>query len=142
MTMRRGAAKFVFGGMLTLAVSAGAARLPDRIVDPGLHRQWLIERDRAHPERPARLVEVPWSRGGPVAGGSPTGQNVRRPVVRAGMSVTLWRRNPESVLRLAGTALEPGGMGEAIRVRAGLHGSVLRGVVRGPALVELEPGRR
>ncbi len=63
------------------------------------------------------------------------------PVVRAGMKVTLRWRDQESSLRLAGTALESGRVGETVRVCAGLHGAVLRGVVRGPALVELERGR-
>lgn len=141
MTMRRGAAKFVLGGMLTLAVSARAARLPDRIVDPGLHRQWLIEQDRAHPERPARLVEVPWNS----AAGALPELNANRespPAVRMGMKVTLWRLEKKSEVRLSGTALEAGRVGQSVRVRAGLHGAVLRGVVRGPGVVELQPGRR
>jgi Chaperone for flagella basal body P-ring formation len=141
MTMRRGAAKFAVGGMLALALSADAARLPERIFDAALHRQWLIERDRAHPERPARLVEVPRNRGADafpeacVHGEAP-------PAVRAGMKVTLRRHAKQSEVRLSGTALEAARVGEVVRVRAGLHGAVLRGVVRGPGLVELDPGRR
>lgn len=141
MTMRRRAAKFAVGGMLMLVGFAGAARLPDRIVDAGLHRQWRIERDRAHPERPARLVEVPWSSG---AGAQPeaAARGATLPAVRMGMKVTLWRREEEIEVRLSGTALEAARVGETVRVRAGLHGAVLRGVVRGPGVVELEPGRR
>jgi len=137
MTFGTRAAKFV--GMLTLAVSAGAARLPDRIVDLGLHRQWLIERDRAHPERPARLVEVPWKS---AAGPLPQANREAPPAVRTGMKVTLWRLESNSEVRLSGTALGDARVGETVPVRAGLHGAVLRGVVRGPGLVELDPGRR
>src|ERR1700677_4170397 len=31
------------------------------VIDWGLHRQYLIERDCAPPERPATLSEIPWS---------------------------------------------------------------------------------
>jgi hypothetical protein len=133
-----------------LASPAGAARLSGRIVDPGLHRQWLVERDSAHPERPARLVEVPWSEAAARAGGEtapqPVPRTVQRPVpqpveVRPGMRVTLRWRDRDAQGRLTGTALEAGRVGDQVWVQAGLHGAVLRAVVRGPAMVELERGR-
>lgn len=130
----------IVGAMLALAWCVGAAALPHTIVDHGLHRQWLVERDAAHPERPARLVEVPW--GSAASTPSENQKNPTRPaVVRAGMQVTLSWRDGEAEIRLAGTALETGSVGDSVRVRAGLHGAVLRGVVRGQALVEMEGGR-
>lgn len=122
---------------VALGSAAQAAQLPDRIVDAGLHRQWLVERDRTHPERPGRLVEVPWSSAAKARSGRP----LQQAAVRCGMKVTVWRHNGRTDLRLMGTALDAGRVGETVRVRAGLHGAVLRGVVRGPADVELERGR-
>jgi flagella basal body P-ring formation protein FlgA len=58
------------------------------------------------------------------------------------MRVTVWQKNQEREIDLRGTALEAGRAGEAIAVRAGLRGTILRGIVRGPASVELtEKGR-
>ncbi len=140
--MKTPGARGVVGAMLGLSWCAGVAALPHTIVDPGLHRQWLVEQDRAHPERPARLVEVPWVSAPSSPGETPQDPGPRRPVaVRAGMQVTLSWRDGEAEIRLMGTALEAGRVGETVRVRAGLHGAVLRGVVRGPAVVELERGR-
>lgn len=133
--------KAICGTVLALATVAGAARLPERIVDAGLHRQWLIERDPSHPERPARLVEVPWSSGAAATLSAVPVASRKLPGVRAGMKVTLWRRDRNVELQLTGTALRAASVGTMVEVRAGLHGSVLRGIVRGKAVVELEPGR-
>jgi hypothetical protein len=150
-TRRKSVRRAAGWAVLLAAIPAGAARVPQCIVDPGLHRQWIVEPDRLHPERPPRLVEVAWS--GPDAG-SVASPHVARvapakrapaaepPVVRAGMRVVVWWRDQATELRLTGTALEAGRNGQTVRVRAGLHGAVVRGVVRGPALVELEPGER
>lgn len=59
------------------------------------------------------------------------------PLVRAGMRVTVWRSGEEAEVRMAGTALEAGGRGASILVRAGLGNATLRGIVRGPGSVEL-----
>jgi hypothetical protein len=134
------AAVLMCGAMLVPGVRANAARPPDRIIDPGLHRQWLIERDRVHPERPARLVEAPWREVLGLPGGR--AQDPARPAVGIGTKVMLCFRDEDTKLRLTGWALEPGRPGDVIRVRAGLHGAILRGVVLGPGVVELERGRR
>jgi hypothetical protein len=134
-------AKCVVGALLLEASLVCAAQLPATIVDAGLHRQWIIERDQAHPERPPRLVEVPWSASPGAGTRSRRFPAAAQPVVRAGMRVTLCWQDGSAAVRLTGTALDPGRIGDAIRVRAGLHGVVLRGVVRGPARVALEPGR-
>ena len=135
-------------GMAVAQAPGAAARLPaakpaTRIVDRGLHRQWLIERDSAHPERPARLVEVPWSDAAArVSAKSRQGREMsRRPAVRAGMPVTLGWGDAEARGRLTGTALEAGCVGQTVWVKAGLHGAVLRARVRGAGQVELERGR-
>lgn len=134
-------------GFLTIAMvlAAGAALAappsPARVVvDRGLHRQWLVERDAAHPERPPRLVEVPWSDAR--AAQSPMGSLARpgAPLVRAGMAVSVVERTGAAELHLAGTALRAGWSGDTVPIRAGLHGAVRRGIVRGPGLVELLPG--
>ncbi|MGB9148063.1 MAG: flagella basal body P-ring formation protein FlgA, partial [Acidobacteriaceae bacterium] len=117
----------------------------------GLHRQWAVLRDCAHPARPARLVEVPWSdqearsraRTSEGAASQPgiSGAHPRlAQPVRPGMRVTMWRRENDAAVQLSGTALEAGRIGDRVLVRAGLHGATLHGVVRGPALVELLPG--
>lgn len=140
MRMSGRAAVLICGAMLVTGVRANAARPTDRIIDPGLHRQWLIERDRVHPERPARLVEAPWREMRDVPG--VRAQAPARPAVGIGTRVALCFRDEDTKLRLTGWALEPGRAGDVIRVRAGLHGAVLRGVVLGPGVMELERGRR
>lgn len=140
------------------------------VVDRGLHREWVVERDCAHPDRPARLVEVPWNQARKGSGQQPGiesgagpgigpasmpalkgiahqaapghGDAERRPAlqVRAGMTVTLWWRSREAQGSLTGIALDAGARGDRIWVKAGLHGAALRGVVRGPGQVELIGG--
>jgi hypothetical protein len=125
--------------------ACGASRLP--VIDWGLRRQYLIERDCTHPERPATLLEITWSDA--LAGRA---RDEVRPnpseaeslkklpwLVHAGMHVTLVGQNSETDIHLIGTALEQGNAGDSVRVKAGFHGKTLRGVVRGPGLVELEP---
>lgn len=135
--------------LLFLAMSAvpapaacGGATAPLR--DWALHRQWRVVRDCDHPERPGRLVEVPWSE--PIAGrstrsGQHNSSGLPAPLVRPGMHVNLWQKNQEREIHLTGTAIEAGSAGEVIAVRAGLRGTTLHGIVRGPASVELMPGR-
>lgn len=122
--------------MLAWAASGGALAACGggevRVTDFGLHQQWKVERDCAHPERPPRLVEVPWREPAPRA--------ARVPEVRAGMRVTVCGREGNAELRLEGTALSSGMAGGEIRVRAGLHGKALRAVVRGPGVVEIVSG--
>ena len=108
--------------------SAGA-----RITDFGLHRQWRVERDCAHPERPARLVEAPWSEPAKRAAAG-------KPAVWAGMRVVVRKQGPDSEMELEGRALDAGSIGERIWVQAGLHGAVLRAVVRAPGRVEAVSG--
>jgi hypothetical protein len=130
------------------ALAACGAR-PVPVIDWGLHRQYLIERDCAHPERPATLAEVPWS---DAAAERARVQGHANPpalatlehlpwLVHAGMSVTVVGQIAETGVHLVGMALEQGHAGDSIRVRTGLHGAILRGIVRGPGLVELEPLR-
>lgn len=139
-------------GWFALSMAMGSARgecggQPGRIVDWGLHRQWLVERDCTHPAWPARLEEIPWSER--AAGNSEQGQSRTskwgkpggsNPEVRAGMQVMLWRCSSEARVWLTGIALGSGAEGDQVWVKAGLHGSVLRGTVRGPGLVELRGG--
>lgn len=136
---------------IAMAASAGAAcganGLP--VIDWGLHRQYEVERNCAHMERPATLVEVPWSDAAAVrareevraTAASVAAVELPPYCVRPGMRVMLTGQEAGSAIQLAGTALEQGRAGQSVRVRAGFHGATLRGIVRGPGLVELEPGR-
>jgi len=131
----------------TMAFAACRDDSAPRLVDRGLHRQWIVERDRAHPERPAALVEVPWddaaapvrSCGGAAndSGQPRSGPSLTAADVRPGMRVSVYRQDAEAEVHLAGVALGSGRTGDVVSVRAGWHGAVLRGVVRGPALVEM-----
>jgi hypothetical protein len=138
----------VFGFMIVLAAASAfaASGTPSAVVvDRGLHRQWIVERDDAHPERPPRLVEVPWSAAraaqAQLEAATQTAVHCDAPLVRPGMTVTVVGRSGDTEWHLAGTALETGWSGDSIRVRAGLHGTAERCIVRGPALVELLPGK-
>ena len=133
----------------TMAFAACRDDSAPRLVDRGLHRQWIVERDRAHPERPAALVEVPWDDAaaqGRTCRGASAGSGRQGPVraasaadVRPGMQVLLYRQDGEAEIHLVGVALGSGWVGDVVVVRAGWHESALRGVVRGPARVELLP---
>lgn len=116
---------------------------PGVVRDWGLHREWRVVTDCAHPERPARLEETRWSLSAARADGSGR-ENIRpaarRVLVEAGMAVTVWRRDAEGEVRLTGVALGAGSQGDAVWVKAGLHGALLRAIVRGPAWVELAGG--
>lgn len=115
--------------------------------DWALHQQWLVERDCIHPERPSRLLKVQWTspergRASPQADSARTGLEIHAgvgPVIRPGMRVILSRSNREAEIHLGGVALQAGRLGETILVKAGLSATALRGTVRGPGLVELEP---
>jgi len=130
--------------VLAAGSALAAAATPSRVViDRGLHRQWIVVGDDAHPERPPRLVEVPWSdaRAGESAREPASAAAASRgaPPVRAGMAVSVVELTGFMELHLAGTALRAGWLGDTIPVRAGLHGAVRRGIVRGPRWVELLP---
>jgi hypothetical protein len=131
-------AGFVLAANLSLAASGSPAAV---VVDRGLHRQWIVVFDQAHPERPPRLVEVPWSDTRAAEAEPEAAAHRDAPLVRSGMPVEVvgYRGNAET--HLYGTALEGGWGGDTVRVRAGLHGAAERCIVRGPALVELAAGR-
>ena len=134
--MTRMESRWVLAALVLMGPAAQGSR--HRIVDVGLHRQWRMETDSAHPAAPPRLVEVPWSDAAAQPARQPGALPAAAPIeVRAGAQVTLCRQGPNEQMRLRGTALEAGRIGDVIRVRAGLHGTVLRGVVRGAGVVEL-----
>jgi hypothetical protein len=135
------------GSALASGACGGAASY---VTDFGLHRQWIVERNLSHPERPATLVEVPWSAAAAqdqtcnARPAPPASLSRHAPLpplsaaeVRAGMRVSVYRRDGEAEIHLAGVALESGWAGDKVAVETGWHGLVLHGVVRGPALVEL-----
>ncbi|HEY1808282.1 MAG TPA: flagella basal body P-ring formation protein FlgA [Acidobacteriaceae bacterium] len=123
-----------------MVVALGAGAQPRVVRDWGLHRQWQVECDRAYPERPAHLVEIPWSGAGTTPAHFEPRQGTampRPPAVRAGMRVTVIRRGATAEVCLRGTALGTAGVGTTVAVRAGLGNSVVQGTVRGPGVVEL-----
>ena len=128
--------------------AADACGVVTMVRDRGLERQWVVERDRRHPERPALLVEVPWSEAesclgqsredsGSSAPAAAKAMAQPAPLVRAGMRVTVLRHGENAEIELNGTALGTGGAGQTVAVRAGLSGTTIVGIVRGPGVVEL-----
>lgn len=129
----------VLGGTRAWCACGAAAGI---VRDWGLHREWRIAVDCAHPERPGRLEEMHWqtppaSRHVAIDRHDPGNSAVSPREVRPGMAVTVEGENPQARIELRGTALTGGDRGVRVAVRAGVHGAVLHGIVRGPALVEL-----
>jgi len=125
----------------TVAVGHAACGGGTLVQDWGLHRTWRMERDCAHPERPAILLEVPWNLSEPEdrAGEGPSrAASSAVPDVRAGMRVVMTRQDEDGEIRLVGTALGTGHAGERVAVRTGPRGTILRGIVRGLGRVELD----
>ena len=134
------------------APTFGACGSSGRVVrDWGLHAAWSVQRDCAHPERPARLVEIPWLAARGSVEPSVSGTGFRAPIgkpappsppaVRSGMRVRLEFENDDAAVHLAGVALGTARVGERVGVRAGWSGVALQGVVTGPATVEMRPGK-
>ena len=136
--MRSGLA-WMFAAVLPAAIVCGGRQV---IADWGLHRAWAVQANCAHPERPSVLVEIPWKE---QPGATEVGKELSpvtklagsNPLVRPGARVTVFSHNRGTEIHLMGVALDRGSSGATIRVRAGLHGSILHGIVRGPAEVEL-----
>jgi len=122
-------------------VAFGACGPGSAVRDWALHREWRVTCDAEHPERPASLIEVPWTAPtrDPALGTERTAgnENASAPEVRRGMRVTLWRGEETAEVHLSGIALGTARRGQKVKVRAGLGVLVLDGIVRGPGLVEL-----
>jgi hypothetical protein len=128
--------------MACIPAFAACGPAPALMVDQGLHRQWRIDRDCAHPEHPAVLVEVPWSDTATGSSRTPGASGQRENAeIRPGARVVVIGPGTLSGIRMTGVALQAGREGAAILIRSGLSGATLRGVVRGPALVELLPAK-
>lgn len=140
----RGWALIPAGVMMTAALCADAAGpcgVLDRTVrDPGLHREWQLVTDCAHPERPARLQEIAWEAAAQKAAGTATKSFV--PEVQAGMRVEVVQQDGAARVHLVGRALNAGRVGDPVVVRWGTEGAALSCVVRGPARVELRLRRK
>jgi hypothetical protein len=140
----------ILGAFLIASPAFAACGSPARmVIDGGLHRQWVVVRDCEHPERPARLVEVPWSDARedsrpvvkPTGSGPGATPDEGAPWVRPGMQVAVVGGSGDTAIHLQGVALEAGRGGETVLVRAGLRGAALRCIVCGPARVELLPDK-
>ncbi|HZD50377.1 MAG TPA: flagella basal body P-ring formation protein FlgA, partial [Silvibacterium sp.] len=115
--------------------------------DPVLGRKWAVMVDCRHPGWPPRAVEVPLGLLGTRAEMRPATDWPRAPrsraatpAVESGARVELWSEGAASI-HLSGVALDSASVGQEIRVRAGVNGKALRGVVRGPRSVELDFNR-
>lgn len=127
--------------VIVVPVAHAACGDAGTVRDWGLHRIWRVEPDCAHPERPAVLVEVPWTAPGERGLDAGGVTRSRSPLVQAGMRVTLTWQDENSTGSLAGTALTRASVGETVRVRSRFGTAILHGVVRGPGWVELQPGK-
>jgi hypothetical protein len=142
MQARTMVARCLFGIVLAAGSALAPASPPSAvIVDRGLHRQWIVVHDPAHPERPPRLAEVPWSDSRAAQATAQKRLHLDAPLVRSGMQVEVVRCGGNADVHLRGTALESGWSGDAVLVRAGLHGLAERCIVRGPGLVEWPAGK-
>jgi hypothetical protein len=135
----------IFAAMASLIpVAYAACGNAGTVRDWGLHRAWRVEQDCTHPERPAVLVEVPWTVAEARAPSNRKAEVAVRaatPVVRGGMRVRVIGHEANAELQLTGIALNTAQMGERVAVRAGLSGTILHGRVRGSGVVEMEPER-
>jgi hypothetical protein len=113
------------------------------LLDSGIKRGWAIVVDCAHPNWPPKVREVRLT----VAAAHPIPTNLfageaapeassLRTVIEYGSRVELWSDAPARI-RLAGIALESGGVGQLIHVRAGLGVELLCGTIIAPHSVEL-----
>jgi hypothetical protein len=141
----------VLGACLAMTIVATPAwsacgAMQRTVRDWGLHRAWVVVEDCAHPEKPARLREIVWTADAgreadahrpAVNRQKKSSASNRPPEVRAGMRVRVWKKSADGEMNLTGTALEGGRTGDRVRVGAGLGSTILRGIVRGPGLVEL-----
>ena len=122
--------------------------------DPVLRSRWAILIDCRHPNWPPRAVEL--GNGSQQPGlGRDAGSEVSLPAiaaesqvamsqVKAGSLVELWSDVPVRI-RLSGTTLNTAAVGERVRIRVGISGKALEGVLSGPHSVQLRfdaPARR
>ena len=125
-------------GMMAVPFLASASCNGPIVRDWGLHLQWTVERDCEHPERPARLVEVPWKfESHSQRSGAEQGVREPLPEVQSGMRVNLWRKSEEADIHLRGKALGAARTGESVWVKTEFGTIPVKGIVWGPGLVEL-----
>ena len=125
-------------------------RVDHYVYDASLKRDWEVLVDCDHPGAPARMKLAPErSHRVRVANAVPIGQKPKSAqpvtnfqpapvVIRPGAPVEVSSAPglPARIL-LAGTAMEPGRVGQSIRVRINASGRFLQGTVLGPHSVEL-----
>jgi hypothetical protein len=124
----------------SLAACANAQTSTALRWDPVLRRQWLTTTDCNHPERPPQATLTTTS--------TPLPHTITQPntplVIRAGDRIRLWSVDRNTRTELSAIAEESGALGASIRVRlepisTGETRPEFRGIVRGPANVELRP---
>ena len=102
------------------------------IEDPSTHLRWMLMKDAAHPEWPARLEPFANTFG---TSGS-TGGAVSLPsrkvlMIHAGDALTITRHTEVSDVRLEAVALGPAAIGELVRVRLKTSGRILSVIADG-----------
>jgi hypothetical protein len=134
----------ILAAMMAAAPCGAACGGAATVRDFGLDRAWVVQRDCDHPERPGTLVEIPWSEPRDRSAawqGASIAAPLAPPAVKGGMRVVLWQRRERALVQLSGTALGAARVGESVAVRVAWSGATVRGIVRGPDLVELAPGK-
>jgi len=120
------------------------------IHDALLKLDWIQVTDCRHPDWPPQIIEAAAIRTSPQrrfieSSDIPSQQTggAVSPRIEAGSRVELWADSPARIL-LSGLMLEPGIVGQRVRVRVESLGSTLEGVISGPHAVQikLQPLRR
>ena len=131
----------LLGSLQSLAPKAAQHYLSD----PVLKRNWQLIVDCRHPSWPPQATEListstlpeePIQAPGKLSPFPDSPAPVISPTVQAGSRVELWNEAPVHI-RLSGTALQTALIDQTIRVRVGISGKQLEGIVRGPRSVQL-----
>lgn len=102
------------------------------IEDPSTHLRWMLMKDAAHPEWPARLEPFANTFGAPGSTGGTVSLPSRKvAMIHAGDALTITRHSEVSDVRLEAIALGPAAIGELVRVRLKTSGRVLSVVADG-----------
>lgn len=118
--------------MLVQIAGAQAVRV---LEDVSTGDRWVLERDRAHPAGPGRLV---LQENGTKPAGEKRGVKVKpSPMIHGGDRVVVVEKTEAVQARLQGVALASAGRGELVKVRLTVGGWLVRGIAEAPGQVRL-----
>lgn len=119
----------------TEAKAAGPRWIVDHYVyDAPLAKSWVVMVDCNHPQTPARMELSKDSSGGKSGSAKPEAG------IRLGAAVDIFSDRGPTSIRLSGTAIDAGNVGQIVRVRIGAEGEIVRGYARSSHTVELTAG--